>query len=48
MNTTAGGVEVASGMTVDGVFQTTDEILKRSAGGVWGRTPFSVIQSAIV
>lgn len=35
-------------MTVDGVFQTTDEILKRSSGGVWGRTPFSVIQSAIV
>lgn len=48
MNTNGSWVELASAMTVDGVFQTTDEILKRSAGGVWGRTPFSVIQSAIV
>jgi hypothetical protein len=48
MNTTSGWVEQASAMTVDGVFASTDEILKRTAWGTWGRTPFSAIQSAIV
>jgi len=48
MNTTAWGVEQASAMTVDWVFASNDEILKRTAWWTWWRTPFSAIQNTIV